>query len=291
MLRVFSAALLCASMARGQPPDRRLTFEVASVRPAAPQAMARLQGSVDGGPGTSNPGRIRFTDMPLRALIMRAYDVQSFQVLGPSWMDSERFDVIAKVPGGASREDARVMLQNLLADRFRLKLHKETKEAPVYEMTVAKVGIRMKEAAPAEAAGDHPPGPPPTGEARFRMPRGQLGIQATVNGRMSMRGDGVTMADLAGTLGLPLGRPVVDKTGLTGTYDIQVEFSPEGIGLGPKGPTPSEAGGGNPAEVPRDSGPTLFTALQSQLGLKLTSRKGPVDRLVVERVEKMPTGN
>lgn len=124
---------------------------------------------------------------------MRAYDVQSFQVSGPSWMDRERFDVIAKVPGGTSREDVRVMLQNLLADRFRLKLHKETKEAPVYEMTVAKGGIRMKEAAPAEAA--------------------------------------------------------------------------------------------------RDSGPTLFTALQAQLGLKLTSRKGPVDRLVVERAEKMPGGN
>ena len=90
-----------------------------------------------------------------------------------------------------------------------------------------------------------------------------------------------------------VGRPVVDKTGLAGTYDVMLDFSPEGMGPGPKGPAPGEAGG-NPAEAPRDSndsGPTIFTALQEQLGLKLESRKGPVDLLVVESVEKVPTKN
>ena len=223
MFRTTSAAvLLCASIALGQQPNPKLTFEVASIKPAGPQSMVRLQGSVDGGPGTPAPGRIRFTDMPLRVLIMRAYEVQSFQVSGPSWMDSQRFDVIAKVPDGASKEDAQIMLQNLLADRFKLKLHKESKEAPIYELVVAKGGIKIKEAtqtaaAPAEGAGGPLPALPPRGKDGFlRTPHGQLGIQATANGRMRMQGNAVTMARLTDILEMALGRPVVDKTGLTG---------------------------------------------------------------------------
>ena len=294
-----AAVLLCTSIALGQQPDPKFTFEVASIKPAAPQAMGRIQMGGGGGPGTPDPGRIRFTNMPLRMLIMRAYDVQSFQVAGPSWMDSQHFDVIAKVPHGATREEARMMLQNLLADRFKLKLHKESKEAPIFELVVAKGGIKMKEAAqpaaaPAEGAGGPPPGPPTRDKDGFlRTPHGQLGIQARVNGRMRMQGDAVTMARLTDILGMALGRPVVDKTGLTGAYDVALDFSPEGMGPGPKGPGPG-AGGGNPAELPRDSndsGPTIFTALQEQLGLKLESRKGPVDLLVVDSVEKMPTEN
>jgi uncharacterized protein (TIGR03435 family) len=260
--------------------------------------MARLQGSVDGGPGTPAPGWIQFTDMPLRVLIMRAYDVQNFRVSGPSWMNSQRFDIIAKVPDGATREDARIMLQNLLADRFKLKLHKGSKEAAIYELVVAKNGLKLKEAAQtaaasAEGAGGPPPGPPRSKDGLLRTPHGQLGIQATANGRMRMQGDAVTMARLTEVLGMVVGRPVIDKTGLTGTYDVMLDFSPEGMGPGPKGPAPGE-GGGNPAEAPRDSndsGPTIFTALQEQLGLKLESRRGPVDLLVVESVEKAPTKN
>jgi uncharacterized protein (TIGR03435 family) len=292
-------SILCTSIALGQQPNPKLTFEVASIKAAAPQAMARLQGGVDGGPGTPDPGRMRFTDMPLRTLIMRAYGVQSFQVAGPSWMDNQRFDVIAKVPGGATKEDAQIMLQNLLADRFKLKLHKGSKEAPIYELVVAKGGIKMKEAAqaaaaPAEGAGGPPPGPPSRGkDGLLKTPHRQLGIQATVNGRMRMQGDAATMARLTEILAIVLGRPVVDKTGLTGAYDVTLDFSPEGMGPGPKGPAPGE-GPGNPAEAPpnsNDSGPTIFTALQAQLGLKLESRKRSVDLLVVDSVEKAPTKN
>jgi uncharacterized protein (TIGR03435 family) len=300
MFRTTGAALLlCASIALGQQPNPKLTFEVASIKPAAPQAMGRMQMGGGGGPGTPDPGRIRFTNMPLRMLIMRAYDVQSFQVSGPSWMDSQHFDVIAKVPHGATKEEARMMLQNLLADRFKLKLHKESKEAPIYHLVVAKGGIRMKEAsqtaaAPAEDAGGPPPGPPLRGkDGLLRTPHGQLGIQGMRNGRMRMRGDAVTMARLTDILSMALGRPVVDKTGLTGAYDVTLDFSSEGMGPGPKGPV-AGAGGGNPAEAPGDSddsGPTIFTALQSQLGLKLESRKGAVDLLIVDSVEKLPTEN
>jgi uncharacterized protein (TIGR03435 family) len=148
MFRMTGAAvILCASIALGQQANPKLTFEVASIKPAAPQAMARLQGSVDGGPGTPAPGRIQFTDMPLKVLIMRAYDVQNFQVSGPSWMDSQRFDITAKVPDGATKEEARIMLQNLLSDRFKLKMHKGSKDAAIYELVVAKGGLKLKEAA------------------------------------------------------------------------------------------------------------------------------------------------
>jgi uncharacterized protein (TIGR03435 family) len=282
----------------GSAAQPELTFEVASIKPAARQAMGRIQGIADGGPGTPAPGRIRFTDMPLRVLIMRAYNVQSFQVSGPSLMDSQRFDVSAKVPDGATTKDAQIMLQNLLADRFKLKLRWESKEAPIYELVTAKSGIKIKKAAqtattPAEDAAGPPPGPPRDKDGLLRTPPGQLGIQGKRNGRMRMRGDGVTMAGLTDILEMALGRPVVDKTGLTGAYDVTLDFSPEGMGPGPKGPAPG-AGGGNPTEAPHDSndsGPTIFTALQEQLGLKLESRKGPVDLLVVDSVEKMPTKN
>lgn len=296
MSPVTSAAVLfCASICLGQQRNPNLTFEVASIRPAAPQAMVRLQGSAHGGPGTGDPGLIRFTDISLRALIIRAYHVQNSQVSGPSWMDTRRFDVIAKVPDGATKEDAQIMLQNLLADRFKLKLHKESKETRIYELVVAKGGVKMKEVAqpaatPAEAVGALPPR---SKDGLLSTPHGQLGIQGMANGRMRMRGDAVTMARLTDFLGMVLGRKVIDKTGLTGAYDVTVDFSPAGMGPGPKGPAPGE-GGGNPAGASldsNDSGPTIFAALQSQLGLKLESRKGLVDLLVVDSAEKMPTEN
>jgi len=236
--------------------------------------------------------------MPLKVLIMRAYGVQSFQVSGPSWMDNQRFDIMAKVPDGATRDDARIMLQNLLADRFKLKLRKGSKEAAFFELVGAKGGLKLHEAAqasavPAEGADSAPPGPTRGKDGLLRTPHGQLGIQAGADGRMHMRGDGVTMARLTEVLGMVVGRPVVDKTGLAGTYDVMLDFSREGMGPGPKGPAPPE-GGGKATEAPgdsNDSGPGIFTALQEQLGLKLESRKGPVDLLVVESVEKAPTRN
>ena len=298
MFRMTGAAvILCASIGMGQQANPKLTFEVASIKPAAPQAIAKLQGSVEGGPGTHAPDRIQFTDMPLKVLIMRAYDEQNFQVSGPSSMDSQRFDIIAKVPAGATKEDARIMLQNLLTDRFKLKLHEGSRETAIYELVVAKGGLKLKEAVQTVAAPEgegSPPAAPPRGkDGLMRTPHGQIGIQATAKGRMRMQGDAATMARLTEVLGMVVGRPVVDKTGLTGTYDVMLDFSPEGMGPGPKGLAPGE-GGGNPSEAPResnDSGDTIFTALQEQLGLKLESRKGPVDLLVVESAEKAPTKN
>ncbi len=109
-----------------------------------------------GGPGTPDPGRITYTGVPLMLILTKAYDVQNFQINGPSWLDSERFDITAKVPTGATKEQVRVMMQNLLAERFHLTLHRDKKEMQGYELTVAKGGSKLKESAPDP---DEPPVP------------------------------------------------------------------------------------------------------------------------------------
>lgn len=312
MLRTVAAAfLVCAPLALAQTPDRSLTFDVASIKPAAPQQPGRMMMGMRGGPGTADPGQVTLSNMPLSRIIMNAYDVKSFQVSGPSWLDSEHFDITAKVPKDATKEQFHVMLQNLLAERFKLQVHKEHKEVPIYALTVAKGGIKIKESAkddqahgaapqdPAlQRADAPPPEPPPMGrDGMPRMAPGRRGamIMFGPNG-FRMQGSHETMAALADVLSNQLGRPVIDMTGLTAEYDYTLNFSPEGLagmrGMPmPMGGAPVGAGpapeGGREAE----SGPSIFSAVQEQLGLKLESRKGPVDLIVVDSVEKTPTEN
>src|SRR3954451_10262547 len=127
-------SMCCAAYAQdaaGQP-----TFEVASVKPAPPQSGHMFRIGMSGGPGTPDPGRINFENVSLKNVIMRAYNVKGYQISGPSWLDSERFDITAKVPAGATKEQFQLMLQNLLAERFKLQLHRESKQMPVYALVV-----------------------------------------------------------------------------------------------------------------------------------------------------------
>lgn len=302
MFRTVMAALaVCVSLAWAQTEDRTLTFEVASVKPAAPQGPDRVMMGMRGGPGTADPGQATFSGLPLSRIIMTAYDVKSYQVSGPSWLDTERFDIVAKVPKGASKKDFQVMLQNLLAERFKLVVHKEHKDAPIYALVTGKGGPKMKESAPLDTTASKdaqtPPdgrGPTPPAMGRDGMPRmapGGRGMMMMMgpNG-LRMQGARATTAELADILSNQLGRPVIDATGLTAQYDYTLDFSPEGLAMMrgmpmPMGhPTPGAA-----PESGRESGPSIFTAVQEQLGLKLESRKGPVDLIVVDRVEKTPT--
>src|SRR5262245_6496527 len=120
------------------------SFEVASVKPAAPQQAGMFRIGMRGGPGTPDPGQLTYNNVALRNVIMNAYDVRTYQINGPKWIDSERFDIVAKIPPGTSKEDFRLMLQNLLAERFGLKLHKETKDLPSYALVVGKNGPKLK---------------------------------------------------------------------------------------------------------------------------------------------------
>jgi uncharacterized protein (TIGR03435 family) len=255
------------------------TFEVASVKPNK-SGDQRVMISL---PPT---GRLTATNVPLRLLLQQAYQVQPFQIVGgPSWIASDRFDIVAKAPDGAVTQDQiRPMLRALLADRFKLVAHTETREMPVYNLVLArsdgKLGPNLKESkTDCEAImrgrrGGGPPPPPPQ--------PGQPMECGFMIGMGNMNAGGMPLTELARTISGQLNRIVVDKTGLTARYDFQLTYAPENrnlLGL-PGGPPP-----GAEATFVDPNAPTLFTALQEQLGLKLDSEKGPVEVLVIDRVE------
>jgi uncharacterized protein (TIGR03435 family) len=270
-------------------------YEVASIKPTK---QGNLNGPMRMGLMYTQSG-LNATGIDLRTLIQSAYGVQRYQVIGgPDWLDSDRYEIDAKMDDSVaaavqklSQDDRKLarqqMLQALLADRLKLTTHKETKELPVYELVVAKNGSKLKEAEPGEMPSDAPKGPDgrPAGPGTMQMSFGPSG--------MSVTGHAAPIANLVSTLSANLGRPVVDKTGLAGNYDFTLQWMPDqmqmkmdaaaagpGMGPGPAGPSASS-----------DSGaPTLRTALQEQLGLKLEAGKGPVEIIVIDHVER-PSDN
>jgi uncharacterized protein (TIGR03435 family) len=256
-------------------PATGAVFEVASVKPNK---------SGDGRVMLSLPptGRLTATNVTLRLLMRPAFDVQDFQMVGgPSWLDSDRFDVVAKAPEGVVEpEHVRPMLRALLADRFKLVTHTETRDMPIYALVLARpdgrFGPNMKlspldcDAVFRAGRGGAPPPPPQPGEP----------IQCgSMMGPGIVRAGGMPLGALARALSPIVGRPVLDQTGLKERYDFQLKYAPEGRGAGP-GP-----GGPDAPSVDPDM-PSLFTALQEQLGLKLESQRGPVDVVVIDRVEQ-----
>jgi len=289
VLGTAASALLCA-----QTPPPRPEFEVASIKPstegpAAGGGQVHVGVQIDG-------AQVHCTYLTLKDFIRIAYDVKDYQITGPDWMTSERFDIHAKVPAGG-RGHFREMLQNLLADRFQVKLHRASKEFPVYAIVVGKGGLKMKESPldPESEGGDGG--------------RGAVNVSAT-GGRGGTtvnygRGAYFTLADnkfvarkltmpqLAESIGRFAERPVVDMTGLKGTYDLDLELTTEeyrlllirtalnaGVTLSPDVL--------KYAEGVSDEG--LFKGLQG-LGLKLESRKAPLEVLAVDSASKTPTAN
>jgi uncharacterized protein (TIGR03435 family) len=300
MMRFILSALLAAIPALAQTPDGQPSFEVASIKPAAPQAPGRMMMGRRGGPGTPDPTRVTFTNASMEMLLMTAFDVKGYQITGPSWLQTEHYDVTAKIPPGTTDEQFRLMLQNLLKERFHMAVHHDSKELPIYALVVAKNGPKLKEAAvePAPPEGALPPEPPARGKDGFpQLPKGRRGLMFMMNaGRIRAAGNQQSMSDLCNALAMNLDRPVVDQTGLKGKYDFTMDFAPEPgtiakmKALGPAGAPGGDAGG--PAPAPdADSGPSIFTALQEQLGLKLEPKKGPVELIVVDNLEKAPTEN
>ena len=198
----------------------------------------------------------------MRSIIEMAYDLRTFQILGgPRWLDADRYDITAKNDAALQSlshpervKEMRLRLQNLLADRFQLQVHRETREMPEYTLVVAKNGSKLKEP-DAATVGD--------------------GISTNCG---VMKGTRTTLSNLVVTLSRQLGRPVLDHTGLSARYDFEMTFAPES-GCGSR-----QADGTNPdATLDR---PSIFTAVQEQLGLKLEPIKGPVEVIVIDRVEK-----
>jgi uncharacterized protein (TIGR03435 family) len=259
--------------------EKKAQFEVASIKPAAPDARGTYIRNTGG-------GRVDIQNMPLKELITFAWRVQPYQISGAlPWMSSERFDISAKAENTPKQGEMQLMLQGLLEERFQLAIHHETKELPIYALVLArkdgKLGPNLteaKEGACTTPDPTRPPSRPEPGQAPARYCGQQMMSMKTMNAV------GIPVANIVPMLARMLGRTVIDKTGLTGKYDLSVEWTPDEsqtAQLPPDAPRPA------PSDVP---GPTIFTALQEQLGLKLESQKGPVEILVIDRAEK-PTGN
>ena len=286
----------------GQAAATSPAFEVASIKPAAPQPEGMFRIGLGG-----DAGRITYTGVPLKVVLTRAYGVKQHQISGPSWLDSERFDITAKIPEGVSRDQVPVMLQNLLAERFKMVIRRETKEQPVYAMTVGKNGHKLTKASEDDSAGPVFAGGPNGGDVSVRRPpegavgagRGGPGggramMMIGANGGIQARR--ATVAGFCDMLSNILDRPVVDMTEIKGEYDITLEISPEemrgmrmlraGVAAA-GGPGPGPGAGPAPDSTP---GASIFTAVQ-QLGLKLDARKAPIEFIVVEKAEKVPTEN
>ena len=235
-------------------------FEVASLKPSQPGGR--------GGGIRPTPGGERYeaVNVPLRLLISVAYRLKNEQIAGgPDWMNTELFDMRAKPEKPTTIEELHLMLQDLLAERFQLKFHRETKELPIYAMTVDKGGPKL-EPHQAQSAGDP-----------------WIEQEQTQFLHLKLHARFVPMDYFAWRLGQLLDRPVVDMTGLKGGYDFELAYTRD---LPPGFPENGLING----EPPDTSGPSIFEALQKQLGLKLERQKGPVEILVVDHAEK-PTEN
>jgi uncharacterized protein (TIGR03435 family) len=213
-------------------------FEVASIS-AHVDDGSTISGYAD------NPASVRMTNMSLRALIRIAYGVLDAQLDAPGWLASSSFDIVAKPPDGYDARQLPVMVRNLLADRFKLVVHRERKEIDAFALRVIATGLRW----------------------RVSSDRSFLTARAGL-----VSGNGRSIAELAGFLAQTVSAPVVDQTGLTGSYDLQLEWSPLSAGSG-------------------DTGVSLFTALREQAGLRLDSVKSAVDVVVIDRIERNPTEN
>lgn len=269
------------------------TFEVASVKPSAPVPPSGgvYFGPPRGGPGTPDPGQITWTYATLRGLLMTAYDVKGYQITGPAWLASERYDIAAKVPAGATKEQVDVMWQNLLLERFGVRLHHESKEFKVEELVVAKGGPKLKEPAQDPTA-PLPPGPPDFKDGQLRSPG--LVTTLSVNGHAHAFAKAQPLSKLTEMLSNTLHRPVLDKTGLTGKYDFDIEFRLDLNGLQLPGPPPGLPGAGTaapPGENASDPGQDLAAAVEQQLGLRLVASTAMLDVLIIDKAEKVPTDN
>jgi uncharacterized protein (TIGR03435 family) len=275
-LLCFVSTVALASPLFSQGPVQRLKFEVVSLKLNKSGVRNRSIGAAG--------GRFVATNVSLRALLDYAYRTRSSGLFdsqiagGPAWLDTDRFDVEAK-PDGDGRpipvDQMQMMVQSLLEDGFALRLHREKREMGVYNLVVAKKG-KLKRSEDQSPVVYGPLGGPPTPSKSSAPPRGVSRILGSNTG-VEFMATAISMATLAGSLQVQVDRPIIDKTNLQGLFDIELRFAPtSAIQSAP------QPGGALPVEV----GPSLFTAVQEQLGLKLQAGKGPVEVFVIDHAEK-----
>ncbi len=262
------AAVLSAQVVKSDGPKPR--FEVATVKP-------NKSGESGASLGPRPGGRLHGTNQTARNLIRGAFNLQPYQMIGgPDWMDSDRFDIVAKAADAdldakgmlVAPQEYMLRLQSLLEDRFQMATHWETRELPVYSLVVANAGtlgpkLKAHTGDCDRARNAGPPSP--------ESPAVNCGLRVNMSATSGkMTGVGISLEAFARNLSSGTGRYVVDKTSLTGSFDLDLEFTPD--------------------QSPETSGPSLFTAMQEQLGLKLEAQRAPVEVLVIDRLER-PTAD
>jgi uncharacterized protein (TIGR03435 family) len=247
-------------LAYSQPSSPSPVFEAASVKPGGttpipPPSAKGLRST--GIMISENPGRITYLNITLIPVLTRAYQVKRRQINGPAWLDSEKYDIVATIPKGASKEQFPAMLQNLLAARFKMTVHIETRQEKIYALVVGKNGPRLKESKDPDAR------------------------SVSFDSKGHMQFLAYSVADFAEFLANTLDRSVLDMTGLPGHYDFSTELDPRISKLRP--PETTEQDAANPS-------PSVFSSVQ-ELGLKLEARDGMVKYIVIEKAEKVPAEN
>jgi uncharacterized protein (TIGR03435 family) len=282
----------------GSTTGKPLTFDVASVKPAIVPEGVTVVGEMrgvrkgsgitiprnSGGPGTDDPGRIHYPLISLKALLVRAWD-SYFEIAGPGWLDTQIVRVDATMPPDTTKAQFQEMLRSLITDRFQLKHHTETKQVTGYSLVVTNNGLKMKESAD-QGEAEYAPPKPPTGMGKDGFPiyppvaGKKLMTEGMDGGRSRIIGQQVTIRALAENLSRKLKTIVTDATGLTAKYDFTLTYA-------------AVESASQPADNPEglEPLPDIFSALQSQLGLKLEQKKVAVEVFVVDHMEKTPTGN
>lgn len=321
---IFAGGVAFAQTAPG-----KLAFEVATVKPSPPLDMMKLRDQVQAGkmprfgPHIS-ASQAQYIYMSLKDLIANAYDVKAYQITGPAWLATERFDILAKMPEGASQDDAPKMLQALLDERFKLAAHRDNQERPVLALEVGKDGPKLKES-PASSVPIDENAPLKPGERQLDTPDGPVrvmrntdgsttinrGAKGTFTQRFDLQDQTITVESSRATMpgfaemltnvlqmGGGGGRQVVDRTGLKGSYQVAVEISfADALAVAraqgftpPMAPPSGGAAGASPAAAASDpgGGSTVFASVK-KLGLKLEPSKAKVEQLLIDHVEKTPT--
>lgn len=259
-MRIF-LSLLIATGISAQP-----RFEAAAIKPAPPPAPG-IRTIVHGGPGSSDPTLATLENIDLFSLTAMAYGIRRHQLSAPDWTESARFTITARIPARATVDDYRLMLQSLLSERFSLRFHHEQKEIQIADLVVAKNGPKLKESEP---------GATPQSEGGLQPPPPRGGPPPGYHGPFNLNLRTISMEQFSAMLSGLFDQPVIDSTGLTGRYDFTLHALV----------------GSNPPSVDAPNAPPpLIDAVQEQLGLKLVSKKAPVDVLVVDHMEKTPTEN
>ncbi len=262
----FAGIVMAAASYLTAPQSKRPEFGVASIKPnAAGDHRMRMQLMRGGG--------LNVTGATLKDLVLTGYQLPAFQIVGgPSWMSSDRWDIQAKAEENTSQKQIYEMLQNLLTDRFQLKFHRETRTGPVYELVIARNGPKLSAAKSGSDDAAH--------DSQGSQARQSHGSGSHASSKS------MTMAQLAQMLEEIVGRTVIDKTGLRGEYAIALSWTPD------PGQRSAPADHRSPGQAGREEAPSnpnlpsIFTAIQEQLGLKMQSGRGPVEVLAIDSARK-----